>query len=165
VRKNPGSRSGTRRDLALTVLAQFRLIYGAVRQQHRQVEEVCGISGAQLWILHEVQRSSAIGVTELAARLSIHQSTCSQLVEKLVRRRMLTKRAVAGDKRRVGVCLTSLARKCLRTAPGPAEGLLPSALLKVPPDVLRRLRSDLDKVVFSLGTVDERYRDQPLSSL
>ena len=43
------------------------------------------MSGSQLWLLQEIGRSEGLGVSELAQRLSIHQSTCSLLIEKLVR--------------------------------------------------------------------------------
>ena len=78
-------------DLPLEVLQQFRVIYGTMRQYFRTIEQCCGLSGSQMWILQEVERTPSIGVTELAQRLGIHQSTCSQLVEKLVSQHYLEK--------------------------------------------------------------------------
>jgi MarR family transcriptional regulator, organic hydroperoxide resistance regulator len=163
-KNNRGRPRSGRRRLALAVLGQFRLIYGSVRHQHRRIEESCGISGAQLWILREVERAP-VGVSELAVKLSIHQSTCSQLVEKLVRRKMLLKNVVAGDKRRVQLALSKGGERCLKVAPGPAEGILPKALLGVSESSLRALHSHLGKVVARLGKSDERYRNHPLSDL
>ena len=68
-------------QLALEVLQQFRVIYGSMRQYFREMEESCGLTGSQMWVLQEVQRSPEIGVSELAARIGIHQSTCSQIVD------------------------------------------------------------------------------------
>ena len=78
-------------DLPLEVLQQFRVIYGTMRQYFRTIEQCCGLPGSQMWILQEVERTPSIGVTELAQRLGIHQSTCSQLVEKLVGQHYLEK--------------------------------------------------------------------------
>ncbi|MBL8405485.1 MAG: MarR family transcriptional regulator, partial [Dechloromonas sp.] len=90
-------------SLPLDVLQQFRVIYGTMRQYFRLVEQCCGLPGSQMWILQEVERTPAIGVTELAQRLGIHQSTCSQLVERLVGLGYLEKQKAATDRRRVGL--------------------------------------------------------------
>ncbi|MDO8340476.1 MAG: hypothetical protein Q7T59_00700 [Candidatus Woesebacteria bacterium] len=69
-------------DQQLTELRQFRLIYGSVKKHFRAVERACEIFGSQLWILREIAASLDTGLSRLAERLSIHQSTCSLLVEK-----------------------------------------------------------------------------------
>ncbi|WP_366143242.1 MarR family winged helix-turn-helix transcriptional regulator [Accumulibacter sp.] len=92
-------------QVPLAVLQQFRVIYGTMRQYFREVEERCGLPGSQMWILQEVQRLPGLGVTDLAALLAIHQSTCSQLVEKLVARGYLIKTRRHEDQRRVGLHL------------------------------------------------------------
>lgn len=80
-------------QLALEVLQQFRIIYGTMRQYFRELEERCGLPGLiDAWGPQEVERTLKIGITELAGRLGIHQSTCSLLVEKLVARNCLTKK-------------------------------------------------------------------------
>ena len=72
---------------AKTVLKQFRIIFGAVKQHFRKIEATCGISGSQLWLLNEIAMYPELGISKLAERLAIHQSTCSLLVEKLVKKR------------------------------------------------------------------------------
>ena len=69
--------------LAKQALKQFRIIFGAVRHHFRDIESTCGISGSQLWLLHEIASHPELGISRLAENLSIHQSTCSLLVEKL----------------------------------------------------------------------------------
>jgi MarR family transcriptional regulator, organic hydroperoxide resistance regulator len=152
-------------QLSLQVLKKFRVIYGSVRQHFREVEQTCGVTGSQLWILQEVERSPNIGVSELADRLSIHQSTCSQLVEKLVARELITKERSKEDQRRVGLCLTNEASNILKKAPGPAEGILPEALQELPEFALRDLDSSLLEVISQLRIRDDKYADSPLSDL
>ncbi len=152
-------------QLQLQVLRKFRIIYGSVRQHFREVEKSCGISGSQLWILHEIAKEPEIGVTELSERLSIHQSTCSQLVDKLVVANLVNKERNKEDLRRVGLRLTEAAEKILQNAPGPAEGILPEALQGLPENVLITLDKSLVDVIGQLRLRDEKLADKHLADL
>ena len=160
-----GRNSDRHKQLTLDVLKQFRLIFGSVRQHFRQIEETCGISGSQLWMLHELQSAPGIGVSDLAHRLSIHQTTCSQLVEKLVTRGYVLKARSAEDQRRVGLTITKTAAKVLKAAPGPAEGLIPEALLGLSDATLESLTEDLGRLIDGLHLQDDQAADRPLSDL
>lgn len=153
------------RELTLDVLKQFRLIYGSVRHHFRQVEETCGVSGSQLWLLHELQSAPGIGVSDLAHRLSIHQTTCSQLIEKLVVRGYVVKARSEQDQRRVGLTITRSAAKVLKDAPGPAEGLIPEALMGLSESTLESLSTNLGKLIGGLHVQDEQAAERPLSDL
>ncbi len=151
--------------LTLDVLKQFRLIYGSVRHHFRQIEETCGVSGSQVWMLHELQAAPGIGVSDLAHRLSIHQTTCSQLVEKLVARGFVVKTRSDQDQRRVGLTITRSAAKVLKDALGPAEGLIPEALMGLSDATLQSLTLNLGKLIDGLHVQDEHAADRPLSDL
>lgn len=155
----------TIQQLPLHVLKKFRLIYGSVRQHFRDVEQVCGVSGSQLWILQEVANKPGIGVSELADCLSIHQSTCSQLVEKLSTKGLLRKERSAKDQRRVGLVISDEAGQMIASAPGPAQGILPEALMALPEDVLKALDASLSEVITQLRVRDDRFADKPLADL
>ena len=155
----------TKNQLSLQVLKKFRIIYGSVRQQFREVEQTCGVTGSQLWILQEVSNTPGIGVSELADRLSIHQSTGSQLVEKLVARNLINKERSKEDQRRVGLQVTEEASRLLKNAPGPAEGILPEALQALPESALLALDNSLIVVIGQLRVRDDRLADRPLSDL
>jgi DNA-binding MarR family transcriptional regulator len=141
------------------------MIYGAVRQHFREIEEICGVSGSQLWILHEVANSPGIGISGVADRLSIHQSTCSQLVEKLVARGLLTKERDRADQRRVGLVVMETTNELLTNAPGPVEGVLAGALNALPGDKLFALDFLLEEVVNRLSIRDDKFSDKPLADL
>jgi len=151
--------------MALAVLKQFRLIYGSVRQHFRDVEHRCGVSGSQLWLLHEIARTPGCGVSELAARLSIHQSTCSQLVEKLEAKGLMVKQRKLDDQRRVGLHLSEQATAVLGLAPGPFEGVLPQALQGLTDETLEQLHFNLAQVIAQLTDRDEHAAERPLSDL
>ncbi len=155
----------SKNQLSLQVLKKFRVIYGSVRQHFRDVEQTCGVTGSQLWILQEVSKTPGLGVSELAERLSIHQSTCSQLVEKLVSRGLIDKERSKEDQRRVGLCLSGEAVKILKNAPGPAEGILPEALQALPEAALLALDKSLVEVINQLRTRDDKLGDKPLADM
>lgn len=152
-------------QLSIQVLKKFRIIYGSIRQQFRDVEQSCGVTGSQLWILQEVANTPDIGVSELAERLSIHQSTCSQLVEKLVTRGLIVKERGKEDQRRVGLNVTDEATQTLTKAPGPAEGILPEALQSLSESALLSLDSALVELINQLQARDDKLADKPLSDL
>lgn len=141
-------------NLPLQILKKFRLIFGSARQHFRQIEKTCGISSSQIWILQEAVRTPNIGVSDLAERLGIHQSTCSQLVEKLVAKGYLVKERSKEDQRRVGLLAMPRGREVLALAPGPAEGLLPEVLNELPPAVLASLDANLSDVIAGLSLRD-----------
>lgn len=151
--------------LTLEVLRQFRVIYGSMRQYFREMEESCGLSGAQMWVLQEAQRSPEIGITELATRMGIHQSTCSQIVDKLVNLGCLTKTRHRIDQRRVGLSLAADGRKAIAALPGPAEGILPEALAAIPDVALKTLNINLSELIRHLPGKDEAFASTPLSDI
>lgn len=151
--------------LALEVLKQFRLIYGSVRHHFRRIEATCGVSGSQLWLLQEIARTPGVGVSVLARRLLIHQTTCSQLIEKLVSRGYVHKERSTQDQRRVGLTISRRAVSVLAKAPGPAEGVLPEALAELPDAALRSLSAQLHRVIAELHLRDVRSAGKPLADL
>lgn len=151
--------------LAIEVLRQFRVVYGAVHRHFRAVEQRCGLSGAQAWLLRELARSPLLGVTDLATRMSVHQSTASQLIEKLVRAGFVERAAHEEDKRRVRLRLTRRGRSLAQRLPQPAEGVLPRALGKLSRPSLRALQSNLARLISQLQTRRAQDAQAPLGDL
>jgi MarR family transcriptional regulator, organic hydroperoxide resistance regulator len=164
MKKIPNSRRA-RGELNIAVLRSFRVIYGSVRHQFREVERTCGVSGSQLWILHELNSAKGIGVSELAAKLAIHQSTCSQLVDKLVRAGLVTKDRQARDQRRVELAVSARGRRILARAPGPAEGVLTEAIAELAAKEVSNLYRSLRRVIAALDMKDEEAAGTPLADL
>jgi len=105
------------------------------------------------------------GVSKLAEQLAIHQSTCSQLVEKLVARGLIIKERSKEDQRRVGLRLSDEATILVSRAPGPSEGILPEALKALPHDALLQLETSLEKVIEQLQIKDAKLANRPLSDM
>lgn len=155
----------SRPDINLAVLRSFRVIYGSVRAHFRQVERSCGVSGSQLWMLHELSRNAGIGITELAARLSIHQSTRSLLVDKLVRAGHVTKIRSREDRRQVRLRISKRGLRVLARAPGPPEGVLPEAVAGLSRAKLLSLHAGLRSVIAGLDVKDESAAGQLVGEL
>lgn len=165
MKKKKRSAKRARMDLDLAVLRSFRVIYGSVRQHFRNVQQSCGVSGSQLWILHELAQAPGVGVSDLAQRLGIHQSTCSLLVEKLVRAGYVTKHRSNADQRRVGLQMSGKARRCLARVPGPPEGVLPEAVAGLSQAKAQALYDSLQSVIAGLDVRVDEAADTPLSDL
>lgn len=155
----------SKNTLTLEVLQQFRVIYGSMRQYFREVEERCGLPGAQMWLLQEVQKTPYVGVTELAGRLGVHQSTCSQLVDRLVSQSYLTKTRPHDDQRRIGLCLAEQGAAAIAALPGPAEGVLPEALSSIPEVALKTLNVNLSELIRHLPGNNVAFARMPLAEI
>lgn len=131
--------TGRRRAAALEVLKKFRQIFRAAKVHFRAVERAAGVSGAQLWLLAELYAQPGSRVKDVAAVMALHQSTVSNLLEVLSRRKLLVRKRDDADQRVVRVFLTAAGERLVRKAPGPARGVLPDALESLPPATLRRL--------------------------
>lgn len=151
--------------LALSVLEEFRVIFKSVRRHFHWVESQTGVSGAQLWVLAQVSNEPGIRVTELARALAIHQSTASNLVERLESTKLIERRRSDEDQRVVRLHLTPAGKRLVKRAPGPAEGVLPDALKKLPPAELQALKRQLVRLTRLMPLRDSSGKKTPLSEI
>ena len=75
----------------LRILQKFRIIVRAAQKYSQRVEKLLGVSGAQLWILKEIDMDPGLRVGEIAKRLAIHQTTTSNLLDVLEKKGMVCK--------------------------------------------------------------------------
>ena len=153
------------KKLAAEALGKFRLIYGSAKNHFRKIEKQCGISGSQLWILKEIAMIPNVGVTQISEKLSIHQATCSLLVEKLVKKGLVTKERSQEDQRRVGLKATDKGQAVLALAPEPLEGILPSAVNAMDEQSLDLLNQALSSLIGQLESYDSDMANKPLADL
>jgi DNA-binding MarR family transcriptional regulator len=111
-----------------------------------------------------IRDRAGLGVNELAAALSVRQPTASNLVKGLVQQDLIEVRREAEDRRAVQLHVLPAGRRVLRRVPGPFAGVLPQALAALDAETLRRLESDLDRLIRVLGA-DERAGSIPLAQL
>lgn len=134
-------------ELAIRVLAQFREVFRAAKLHFAAVQRVAGISGAQLWALSELHDEPGLRVSELTKKMSLHQSTVSNLVEKLSAAGLIRRIREDGDRRVVRLQLTGAGKKVIARAPKPARGVLPDVLAKLDKKELAKIHRSLDGLV------------------
>lgn len=150
--------------LATETLKQFRIIISAVRQHFRALE-VCGVSGAQVWILAAIAETPGIKVSRLSEALSVHVSTVSNMLDKLSKAGLVERLRSEQDRRVVNLQLTPKGQAVLDRAPKPLTGLVPHALDKLPESTLLRLHEDLALLIRQMKFVDHGNASKPLSTL
>ena len=147
------------------VLQQFRLIVHSIKRHYRSIEAKSGVGGAQLWALSVIVTRPGITVTGLAMRLALHQSTASNLVNRLCELEFVSKERGGPDQRVVQLHPTAKGRRVLRTAPRPVIGLLQQALMSLPQSRLAALNRELDEVIRRMPRRQARAKAVPLSEL
>jgi len=151
--------------LATETLKQLRIIISAVRQHFRALEEACGVSGAQIWILSAIAETPGITVSQLGKTLSVHVSTVSNMLDKLAKAGLVERLRREDDRRVVNLHLTAEGQAVLARAPQPLTGLVPHALENLPEPALVRLNEDLALLIQQMQYVDHGNADKPLSVL
>jgi len=127
----------------LLVVKQFRAVVQAMHRHYRYVERKCGVSGAHVWALAEIAEAPGIKVSDLARALAVHQSTASNLVDKLEQAGFLVRQRRREDWRVVRLSVTAAGRRLLARAPRPLPGPLQDALLRLPLSRLAALETEL----------------------
>jgi DNA-binding MarR family transcriptional regulator len=148
------TKQGGEVHLDIDVLKQFRVIFKSVRKHFQAIEDACGVSGAQLWALSRIAAEPGMRVSDLAKSLAIHQSTASNLIEKLVEQGLVTRERASHDQRVVCLSISPLGQSVLGRAPGPFQGLLPDALSKLSPVQLATLHESLSIVIKLMSDIE-----------
>ncbi len=146
----------------LDVLQQLRVVVRLAGNHSAHVERATGIPGAQLWALHEVAQADGLSVGELASRLRVHQTTVSNLLNRLEAAALVRKGRSAADQRMVHVHLTAAGRRALKAAAAPARGLLPTVLDAMTAAQLRKVHDGLAVLVDCMGGFDPALAAKPL---
>ena len=146
----------------LDILQKFRIIVSAAQKYSQRVEKQLGVTGAQLWIMKEIDVMPGLRVGQVAKKLAIHQTTASNLLDALEKKEMICKTRLATDQRIVNLTLTDKGRAVLQKAPEPVRGLLPEALSQMTGDDLSRVGEGMDVLLKRIAQVDEEFALQPL---
>lgn len=145
------------------ILKNLRIIFRSAQAHSRWVEKESGLSAAQLWMMWELFNEPGLTVSGLAKVLSIHQSTCSNMLDKIQKKELVYRERSDTDQRVVRLYLTEKGSNLLAKAPRPAQGALTDVLLRLPDAVLLELESGLNQFVDALKVVDEKAGMLPIS--
>lgn len=148
---------------ARAVVQQLRIVYRAMQEHSRWVEKQCGVSAAQLWALWELTNRSGLRVSELSQALSLHQSTTSNLLDKLEKKGLVERRRGGPDQRVVQVFVSAAGQALVARAPRPVQGAISAALAQLPDADLARLSQALAALIGRMEGADRDAALQPMS--
>lgn len=152
-------------DSARDVLRKFRTLFATVKAHFSEVEKRCGLGGSQLWALAEVASDPGKSVQALSDALLVHQSTASNLVERLVESGLITRKRSTQDRRQVRLHPTAKGLRLLAKAPAPVMGVLPDALERLPRPVLKALDQNMSALIHTMKRKKRGSESRPLSDL
>ena len=148
--------------MALEALKQFRIIFKSANRHFHEIEKLVGIGGASLWALSEIKEAENLTVSNLAKAMSIHQSTASNLIDKLEVDGYITRVRSTNDKRVVYIAITDSGSQALSKAPLPHKGILPDALMRLDSKTLIELNGHLTTLISGMERMHASGAFEPL---
>ncbi len=140
---------------ARVILDSLRRIVRLLRLSSTAAEQGHGLSGAQLFVLHQLSAGPAASVAELATRTRTDPSSVSVVVRKLVEAGLVARKASAADARRSELRLTTRGTRLLGHAPEPGQARLFAALDALPRTTRAATARGLAALVEHMGAEDE----------
>jgi len=147
---------------ALSLLIRFRVLIRTAQRHSQWIERQSGVTGAQLWALQELADDPGLRVGELAKRMALHQSTASNMVDKLDTLGLLRRERGSADQRVVRLYPTPEGLSLLARAPSPARGVLLEALRAMDAASIGQLREGLDALLTQIRDMDSGFGMQPM---
>jgi MarR family transcriptional regulator, organic hydroperoxide resistance regulator len=144
------------------VLKHFREIYIQAKSELKDNVKKTGLSGSQLWIMQQIYNFNGISNSELANNLTLHVSTCSILVNKLIKKGLVEKTRSPTDERKIVLTITSKGKQLMANAPKSPEGAIPSTLKKLNIEELEELNTVLTKFAKKMKVFNRVFKDSPL---
>jgi len=136
---------------AAAAMAALRRIVRYLRLADREVEQACGASVAQLFVLRQLAETPALSLGELAQRTLTDQSSVSTVVARLVARRLVARRPSRADRRRAELRLTARGRRLAATAPPAPQVRMIDAIHDLSPVRRRALARSLEALAAAVG--------------
>ena len=136
------------------VLDGVRRIVQSLRESSRWAEKYVGMTGAQLFVLQQLDEAPAQSLNDLAARTHTHQSSVSTIVARLVDRGLVTRTRSPRDGRTIELQLSSRGRKLAARAPNAAQQRLIQGIRELPPARRRGLATALATVARAMDSAD-----------
>lgn len=139
------------------VLDALRRIVQMLRESSRLAEKHVGLSGAQLFVLHQLAGEPHLALKELAARTHTHQSSVSTVVSRLVEAGLVSRARSGRDGRSVALSLTARGRTLVGRSPDAGQDRLIRAVESLPAS----RRADLARALRHLGHAVDSTRRRP----
>lgn len=119
--QNQNSNEKTITAVSDGVLVSLRRIIQAIDLHSRQLVRQHGITTPQLLILKQVEAEGAITVSRLANKISLKQTTVTDILNRLEKKKLVRRTKDVKDRRRVLIEETEAGKKLLDAAPSPLQ--------------------------------------------
>lgn len=133
------------------VLDCIRRLVRFLRISDRASQTQVGLSGAQLFVLHELSRTPSLSLSELAQRTLTDQSSVSVVVTRLVDGGYVSRDRDSTDARRLVLSLTKNGKAVVQRAPIPPQERVLEALDRMPAADRKRFAELFGRVIEELG--------------
>lgn len=136
---------------AQLILDSLRRIVQALRQSSAQAERSAGLTGAQTFVLKQIQANPGVSVNDLAALTCTHQSTMSEVAGRLEARGLIVRRKSEKDGRRLELSLSSDGDAALGSGFETAQEKLLRAIAQLPEPLTEHLSNGLMALIETAG--------------
>lgn len=130
-----------------SILTGLRRISRAIDLYSRSLAKSVGLTVPQLICMRYLLRHGPSAPTVVARHISLSSATVTGILDRLVRRGLITRRRLERDRRRVEVELTPAGSKLLETAPSPLHARLAERLAKLPVAEQQTIDANLQRLV------------------
>lgn len=104
-----------------TCLIALRRILRATESYARELAQSAGLTAVQFRALQLISERGQCTAKEISKRMLVSQATVTALVDKLVRKGMVTRAKSSTDRRQINIALTELGRATVDNAPDPLQ--------------------------------------------
>jgi len=133
------------------ILDSIRRLVRLLRLTDRAAQSELGLSGAQLFVLHELARTPAMSLSDLAERTRTDQSSVSVVVSRLVEIGHVMRERDRRDARRLVLTLTKSGRAIAGKSPPVAQEKIIETLERMQPTERRRFADTFGHIIEELG--------------
>ena len=133
------------------ILIALRRIVRAIDQHSRRLAQDFGLTGPQLVMLRELVRSGEMHVAELAENISLSHATVTDILNRLEKRGLVSRKRSLTDRRRIMVTATRRATALISQSPPLLQETFSHQLAKLQDWELTQTLSVLQRVALMMG--------------
>jgi len=133
------------------ILDSIRRLVRLLRLTDRAIQSERGLSGAQMFVLHELAKSSPLSLSELAERTLTDQSSVSVVVTRLVDAGYVSRDRDKRDGRRLVLNLTKTGKAVTDKSPTVAQEKIIEAIERIAPSERRRFADTFVRIIAEMG--------------
>jgi len=133
------------------ILDSIRRLVRLLRLTDRAAQSELGLSGAQLFVLHELGKTPALSLFELAEKTRTDQSSVSVVITRLVDGGYVTRDRDRRDARRLVLTLTKTGQAIADKSPPVAQERIIEVLDRMPANERRRFADTFTRIIEDMG--------------